>query len=201
MRTAVAPVGIARHLGVFFDSPKRPRDFSPWYAWSLSSRPGTATIRTRKFLTTRLLQRKQFVVDVLQPGRPPVSRNEVREKLSKLYKVDKEHVFVFGFKTHFGGGQSTGFGLIYDSTEAANKFEPKHRLVRVIPVHSSAECSRGPTADWLTVVFSYEGRSGRSGTEDVSQAAQGEEESREEGPRCQQGNVSAPLRLPRINFT
>ncbi|KAG5459100.1 MAG: ribosomal protein S24e-domain-containing protein [Olpidium bornovanus] len=47
-----------------------------------------------------------------------------------MYKVDKEVVFVFGFKTHFGGGQSTGFGLIYDSTDASNKFEPKHRLVR-----------------------------------------------------------------------
>lgn len=31
----------------------------------------------------------------------------------------------------FGGGKSTGFGLIYDSIENAKKFEPKYRLVRV----------------------------------------------------------------------
>jgi ribosomal protein S24E len=31
----------------------------------------------------------------------------------------------------FGGGKSTGFGLIYDNLDAAKKFEPKYRLVRV----------------------------------------------------------------------
>lgn len=31
----------------------------------------------------------------------------------------------------FGGGKSTGFGLIYDSIDAAKKFEPRYRLVRV----------------------------------------------------------------------
>ncbi|MQI32394.1 hypothetical protein EI016_24815, partial [Escherichia coli] len=39
-------------------------------------------------------------------------------------------VFVFKFRTHFGGAKSTGFGLIYDSVENAKKYEPKHRLVR-----------------------------------------------------------------------
>ena len=31
----------------------------------------------------------------------------------------------------FGGGKSTGFGLIYDTLDAAKKFEPRYRLVRV----------------------------------------------------------------------
>ena len=31
----------------------------------------------------------------------------------------------------FGGGKSTGFGLIYESLDAVKKFEPKHRLARV----------------------------------------------------------------------
>jgi len=31
----------------------------------------------------------------------------------------------------FGGGKSTGFGLIYDNLDSAKKFEPKYRLVRV----------------------------------------------------------------------
>lgn len=38
---------------------------------------------------------------------------------------------MFGLKTKFGGGSSTGFGLIYDDEESQKKFEPKHRLVRV----------------------------------------------------------------------
>ena len=31
----------------------------------------------------------------------------------------------------FGGGKSTGFGLIYDDKKAASQFEPKYRLIRV----------------------------------------------------------------------
>ncbi|KAL1915523.1 40S ribosomal protein eS24 [Calcarisporiella thermophila] len=98
----------------------------------------TATIRTRKFLTNRLLQRKQMVVDVLHPSRANLSKDEVRDKLAKMYKTDKENVFCFGFRTHFGGGKSTGFALIYDSLESAKKFEPKHRLVR----HGLAETNK-----------------------------------------------------------
>ncbi|KAH9064286.1 ribosomal protein L23/L15e core domain-containing protein [Lactarius vividus] len=88
------------------------------------------TIRTRKFITNRLLARRQFVVDVLHPSRPPISRTELSEKLAGIYKADKSRIVPFGFKTHFGGGRSTGFALIYDSEEAQKKFEPKYRLVR-----------------------------------------------------------------------
>jgi small subunit ribosomal protein S24e len=48
-----------------------------------------------------------------------------------MYKAEKDVVFCFGYKTQFGGGKTTGFALIYDSLEAAKKFEPKYRLVRV----------------------------------------------------------------------
>jgi small subunit ribosomal protein S24e len=72
-----------------------------------------------------------MVVDVIHPGLANVSKDELRAKLGKLYKADKEVVSVFGFKTHFGGGKTTGFALIYDSVEALKKFEPKHRLVRI----------------------------------------------------------------------
>jgi hypothetical protein len=37
----------------------------------------------------------------------------------------------FGLRTHFGGGRSTGFALIYDDEASQKKFEPKHRLIRV----------------------------------------------------------------------
>lgn len=89
------------------------------------------TIRTRKFMTNRLLSRRQFVVDVLHPGRANVSKSEIKDKLSSMYDVrDPNAIFVFGFRTQFGGGKSTGFGLIYDDVKAAQRFEPKHRLVR-----------------------------------------------------------------------
>ncbi|KAJ6981750.1 40S ribosomal protein S24-1 [Populus alba x Populus x berolinensis] len=89
------------------------------------------TIRTRKFMTNRLLSRKQFIIDVLHPGRANVSKAELKEKLASLYEVkDPNSIFVFKFRTHFGGGKSTGFGLIYDSVESAKKYEPKYRLIR-----------------------------------------------------------------------
>ncbi|KAL7640233.1 UNVERIFIED_CONTAM: hypothetical protein RMT77_009647 [Armadillidium vulgare] len=90
----------------------------------------TATIRTRKFMTNRLLNRKQMVVDVLHPGRPTVPKKELNEKLAKMYKTTPDVVFSFGFKTQFGGGKSTGFALVYDTLDYAKKTEPKFRLAR-----------------------------------------------------------------------
>lgn len=53
---------------------------------------------------------------------------ELKEKLARMYEVkDPNAIFVFKFRTHFGGGKSTGFGLIYDSVENAKKFEPRSR--------------------------------------------------------------------------
>ncbi|GAB7356875.1 hypothetical protein MBLNU459_g7741t1 [Dothideomycetes sp. NU459] len=89
------------------------------------------TLRTRKFIRNPLLARKQMVVDVLHPNRPNVSKDELRQKLSELYKASKDQVSVFGFRTQYGGGKSTGFALVYDSNEAMKKFEPHYRLVRV----------------------------------------------------------------------
>lgn len=71
------------------------------------------------------------VIDVLHPGRANVPKAELAEKLTKMYKVsDPSTIFLFGFSTQFGGGKSTGFGLIYDSLTAAKKFEPTYRLRR-----------------------------------------------------------------------
>ncbi len=48
-----------------------------------------------------------------------------------MYNVEDETtIFVFGFKPIFGGGRTTGFGLIYDNAVSAKRFEPKYRLKR-----------------------------------------------------------------------
>eukprot|EP00296_Roombia_truncata_P009110 JP447668.1.p2 GENE.JP447668.1~~JP447668.1.p2 ORF type:complete len:144 (+),score=70.73 JP447668.1:37-468(+) len=90
----------------------------------------SCTIRTRKFITNRLLARKQFVIDIIHPGRPNVPKAEVTEKIAKIYKADEQLVSVFGFKTAFGGGRTTGFGLVYDNLNSIKAFEPNYRLVR-----------------------------------------------------------------------
>ncbi|EFW99659.1 37S ribosomal protein s24 [Grosmannia clavigera kw1407] len=89
------------------------------------------TLRTRKFIRNPLLGRKQMVVDILHPGRANISKEELRDKLATLYKATKDQVNVFGLRTQFGGGKTTGFALVYDSPEALKKFEPHYRLVRV----------------------------------------------------------------------
>ncbi|XP_061047658.1 small ribosomal subunit protein eS24-like [Eubalaena glacialis] len=90
----------------------------------------TVTIWTRKFMTNRVLQRKQMIINVLHPGKATVPKAEIREKLAKMYKTTPDVIFVLGFRTHFGGGKTTGFGMIYDSLDYVKKDEPKHRLAR-----------------------------------------------------------------------
>ena len=55
-----------------------------------------------------------MVTDVLHPGKATVPKTEIQEKLAKMYKTTPDVIFVFGFRTHFGGGKTTGFGMIYD---------------------------------------------------------------------------------------
>jgi small subunit ribosomal protein S24e len=72
-----------------------------------------------------------MIVDVLHQGRAGVPKTEIKEKLAKMYKVkDPQCIFLYGFRTQFGGGKTTGFGLIYDNILVAKKFEPKYRLIR-----------------------------------------------------------------------
>ncbi|EDL05221.1 mCG2171 [Mus musculus] len=87
----------------------------------------TVTIRTTKFMIKCLLQRKQMVMDVLHPWKAKVPKTEIWEKLAKMYKTTPDVIFVFGFRSHFGGGETTGFDMIYDSLDYAKKNEPKHR--------------------------------------------------------------------------
>ncbi|XP_059528699.1 small ribosomal subunit protein eS24-like [Myotis daubentonii] len=92
----------------------------------------TVTIQTRKFMTIRLLQQKQkqMVTDVLHPGKATIPKKEIREKLAKMYNTTPDDIFVFGIRTHFGGGKTTGFAMIYDFLDYAKKNAPKHRLAR-----------------------------------------------------------------------
>jgi small subunit ribosomal protein S24e len=75
--------------------------------------------------------RLKFIVDIIHPGRANVPKKELQDVVGGMYKTDSKLVVLFGFRTKFGGGKSTGFCLIYDTAEAMKKFEPKYRLVRM----------------------------------------------------------------------
>ncbi|XP_036180754.1 40S ribosomal protein S24-like [Myotis myotis] len=85
----------------------------------------TVTPWTKKLMTHRLLQRKQMVFGVLNLGMATVPTAEIRGELAKMYAITADVIFVFEFRTHFGGGKTTGFGMIYDSLAYARKNELK----------------------------------------------------------------------------
>jgi len=97
---------------------------------------GTVTIRPRKFITNRLLERRQMILDVNHPGLATpdkeMLKNMLAEYLSKAkgFKAASEATVIFGVKTVFGGGKSSCFALVYDSLAAAKTHEPPHRLIQ-----------------------------------------------------------------------
>ncbi len=70
------------------------------------------------------------VIDVDHAGKAAVSKSDLATHVAKLHKVDAKLVVLYGFSSKFGGGKSTGFGLIYDDEASLKKFEPKYRLIR-----------------------------------------------------------------------
>ncbi|ABW97945.1 rps24 (nucleomorph) [Hemiselmis andersenii] len=88
-------------------------------------------IKTKKFKNNFLLKRKQFIIDVSHPEDANISKKELQKKLANIYKIpDPSTIFLFGFKTHFGGLKSTGLGFIYENLKAARQIEPRYRLMR-----------------------------------------------------------------------
>jgi ribosomal protein S24E len=159
---------------------------NPFIFIQASTNTAPITIRTRKFITNRLLARRQFVIDVLHPQRPNVSKDELSEKIAALYKSEKARVVTFGLQTQFGGGRSTGFALIYDDEASQRKFEPRYRLVRV----STRFCFRHKCVTLFTI-FLVGTR--KEGGETFTETAEGAQES------CQEGLstfIAASVQLP-----
>merc|ERR1712134_147539 len=104
---------------------------------------GTVTIRPRKLLTNRLLQRRQMILDVHHPGSATPNKGELSKMLAEYLskakgaKADENATIIFGLRTCFGGGKSTCFALVYDNVDAAKKHEPKHRLIRAGHIEGS----------------------------------------------------------------
>lgn len=60
-----------------------------------------------------------------------MAKKDIKAKLAQTLKTKEENISIFGLKTKFGGGRSTGFALIYDSLDARKKFDSKKMLRRV----------------------------------------------------------------------
>ena len=65
---------------------------------------------------------------VLHPKMANVSKADLETKLAEKFKTKKMCCVVYGLKTKFGGGRSTGFALIYDSEDYRQKYDTVPRL-------------------------------------------------------------------------
>lgn len=71
------------------------------------------------------------VVDIVHPKTSGISRKELKEKLAAMYEVkDPSCIQVFGLKTQFGGGATSGFAFIYDTLASRKKFSPLFHMYR-----------------------------------------------------------------------
>ena len=70
-------------------------------------------------------------IELIHPEMANVTKNQIAEKLAKTLRSKPECISVFGMKTKFGGGRSSGFALIYDSPDMKRKYNQKTLLKRV----------------------------------------------------------------------
>ena len=50
--------------------------------------------------------------------------------MAKIYKKDENCVCVYGLRTAFGGGSTTGFACVYDDLDSRKKYDQRHQMAR-----------------------------------------------------------------------
>merc|ERR1711939_369547 len=70
------------------------------------------------------------MAEIIHPDQGNVSRTALKEKVAEMFKSKVENIAIFGLKSKFGGGRSTGFALIYDSLDNRKKCDSKTNLRR-----------------------------------------------------------------------
>lgn len=81
-------------------------------------------------MVNRLLQWKKWSLMSFTLERQQYLSQKFLEKPAKMYKITPDVIFVFGFRTRFGGSRTAGFEMICSSLNYMRKIEPKHRFVR-----------------------------------------------------------------------
>ena len=87
-------------------------------------------IRVRKFVSNKLLERKQFILDVFSADHQNPTRAEIKAEIAKKFKANEDTIVVYGLESRFGGGRTSGFGFVYNNKDSLMKFEPKFRKLR-----------------------------------------------------------------------
>ena len=69
---------------------------------------------------------------MIHPDLPNVPKVEIKKKLAANNKCKEDCIVVYGLKTKFGGGKSTGFALVYTDLDSRKKYDSRKSLLRVI---------------------------------------------------------------------
>lgn len=77
-----------------------------------------------------LLERIEVTFKASHTDEGTPQREAVREKLSALLKAPKERVIVDAMTSEFGRMETVGYAKVYETKEAAMKYEREHILVR-----------------------------------------------------------------------
>jgi small subunit ribosomal protein S24e len=70
-------------------------------------------------------------IELIHPELGSLKKSVIKERLAKQLKVKEECVTIYGMKSKFGGGRSTGFALIYDNHDLLKKYDSKKELRKV----------------------------------------------------------------------
>ena len=88
------------------------------------------TVRKIKELDNPLLFRKEYLFAIIHEGQPTPSRNEIRDKLSKLLSVAKDLIVIRRLKTEFGMNVTYAEVHVYRDKQRLLEIEPKYILKR-----------------------------------------------------------------------
>jgi len=78
----------------------------------------------------KLVGRKELVVSIKHVGLGTPSRYEIRERISKMFNVSLELVYVRNLRTEYGKGESFAEVHIYEDQKRALEFEPEYIRIR-----------------------------------------------------------------------
>ena len=60
---------------------------------------------------------------MIHPDMANVKKDDIKTQLVKKFNTKEDRITVYGLKTRFGGGRSSGFALIYNSKEDKVKYD------------------------------------------------------------------------------
>ena len=55
------------------------------------------------------------MVELIHPEMANVPKAQIKAKLASILKAKEDCIAIYGLKTKFGGGRTTGFAHVYDS--------------------------------------------------------------------------------------